>query len=160
MFPVLYDRRLKWNLYLGHLNEEYLREILTTMGDRFTDEEVRKLTVAYIHDDHCWVQYVQYHPMMCHCTACTGNGFLLGSFVNFVCLPRLIELLAHFKFHSITCHFDVHIVIIIDEIVWSTYCCISGRWAIQRSPHKRIKVWLYRIHSNTQTWQKGGRRMS
>ena len=103
---------------------------------------------------------VQYHPMMCHCTVCTGNGFLLGSFVNFVCLPRLIELLAHFKFHSITCHFDVQIVIIIDEIVWSTYCCISGRWAIQRSPHKRIKVWLYRIHSNTQTWQKGGRRMS
>lgn len=27
----------------GHLNEEYLREILTTMGDRFTDEEVDEL---------------------------------------------------------------------------------------------------------------------
>ncbi|CAJ0919516.1 unnamed protein product [Ranitomeya imitator] len=27
----------------GHIPEEYLRELLTTMGDRFTDEEVDEL---------------------------------------------------------------------------------------------------------------------
>ena len=31
------------NLVLGKLNEDYLRELLTTMGDRFTDDQVDDL---------------------------------------------------------------------------------------------------------------------
>lgn len=30
-------------LFLGFIQEDYLRELLTTMGDRFTDEEVDEL---------------------------------------------------------------------------------------------------------------------
>jgi myosin regulatory light chain 12 len=36
----------------GHINEERLRELLTSMGDRFTDEEVRKLQICRISIGH------------------------------------------------------------------------------------------------------------
>lgn len=34
----------------GHINEDRLRELLTTMGDRFTDEEVRKYLILNFTD--------------------------------------------------------------------------------------------------------------
>lgn len=36
-------RELSMSISTGVIQEEYLRELLTTMGDRFTDEEVDEL---------------------------------------------------------------------------------------------------------------------
>ena len=37
------------NIFSGNINEDLLRELLTTMGDRFTDEEVCIHNEAYQH---------------------------------------------------------------------------------------------------------------
>jgi len=47
-------------LYLGNINEDYLRELLTTMGDRFTDDQVDDMfREAPIDQKTCDFNYIE-----------------------------------------------------------------------------------------------------
>ena len=48
------------NLFLGNINEDYLRELLTTMGDRFTDDQVDDMfREAPIDQKTCDFNYIE-----------------------------------------------------------------------------------------------------
>ena len=50
----------KSNLCLGNINEDYLRELLTTMGDRFTDDQVDDMfREAPIDQKTCDFNYIE-----------------------------------------------------------------------------------------------------
>lgn len=54
----------------GQINEEKLRELLTTMGDRFTDEEVRKKENKSKISCFLSIVIIDYKPFL---ISCIGN---------------------------------------------------------------------------------------
>ena len=58
--PFLAPTRQTYYLYLGNINEDYLRELLTTMGDRFTDDQVDDMfREAPIDQKTCDFNYIE-----------------------------------------------------------------------------------------------------
>lgn len=67
-FVFLVFSFLKKNLTLnvGFIQEDYLRELLTTMGDRFTDEEVDELFREAPIDKKSNFNYVEFTRILKH----------------------------------------------------------------------------------------------
>lgn len=55
-----------WTIPLGFIQEDYLRELLTTMGDRFTDEEVDELFREAPIDKKSNFNYVEFTRILKH----------------------------------------------------------------------------------------------
>ena len=53
-------------VFSGFIQEDYLRELLTTMGDRFTDEEVDELVREAPIDKKANFNYVEFTRILKH----------------------------------------------------------------------------------------------